>query len=76
MIEKNKDLKKLEDDISGNQEKSEAYFEEKAREVTESPFERETGLGIEEEQEKGQEPNQEIEKAMKDPDEEDNEDKL
>ena len=77
MSDKNKDLKKLEKDIVENQDKiSPAKFEEEAREVSETPFERQTGLGIEEEQEAGQEPNPEVEQAMKDPDEDDDEDKL
>lgn len=75
MLRKNKNLKKLERDIVERQGKmSEAEFEDEERKVLEDRHVSREGLGIEKEEEAGEEAYPEIEKALKDPDEEEEED--
>lgn len=67
-------LKKLETDIVKNQGKmTEAQFEDEERKVLEDRRQSSEGMGIEEEEDAGQEPYPEIENALKDPDEEEEE---
>lgn len=73
-----KALRKLEKDIVKRQGKmSEADFEAEERKVLQGRHKdsAKLGMGIDEEEDSGQEPYPEIEEALKDPDEED-EDKL
>lgn len=70
-------LKKLEKDIVKNQGKmTEAQFQEEERKVLQDRRQSAEGMGIEEEEDAGQEPYPEIEEALKDPEEEEDEDKL
>lgn len=76
-VRKRKDspaLKKLEKDVVQHQEKSEAQFEDEERKVIEDRRQALEGMGIEKEEDMGQEPYPEIEEALKDPDEEKEED--
>jgi hypothetical protein len=76
---KNAALRKLEGDIVKRQGKmSEADFEDVERKVLEGKRQNTEGMGIEEEEDAGQEPYPEIEDALKDPEEsgEEDEDKL
>ena len=71
---KDKLLTKLENDIVKRQGKvSEAEFEDEERKVIEDRRQNAEGLGIDKEEDAGQEPYPEIEKALKDPDEEEEE---
>lgn len=70
---KNKRLKQLERDVVKHQEKSEGEFMEEGRMVSEDTRQTREGLGIEEEEHAGSEAYPEIEKALKDPDESDEE---
>lgn len=70
----NPPLRKLEKDVVRNQEKSEAQFEDAERKVIEDRRQALEGMGIEKEEDAGQEPYPEIEEALKDPDEEKEED--
>jgi hypothetical protein len=70
----NPPLKKLERDIVKNPNKSEAEFEDEERKVIEDRRQALEGMGIEKEEDMGQEPYPEIEEALKDPDEENEED--
>lgn len=75
MAKRNKLLKKLEKDIVKKQDqKTELEFQEEERKVLEDKKQSMEGMGIEEEEDAGQEPYPEIEKALKDPDEEEEED--
>lgn len=74
--ESNPALKKLEKDIVQHPEKSEAQFEDVERKVIEDKKQALEGMGIEKEEDTGQEPYPEIEEALKDPEEEEDEDKL
>lgn len=77
MTKNNKALAKLEKDIVKNQsKKSQTQLDEEERAISEKPIDAAEGLGIQEEEAAGQEPYPEIEKALKDPDEEEDEDKL
>lgn len=67
-------LRKLEKDVVGHQEKSEAQFEDEERKVIEDRRQALEGMGIEKEEDAGQEPYPEIEEALKDPEEEEEED--
>jgi hypothetical protein len=69
-------LKKLEKDIVQHPEKSEVQFEDVERKVIEDKRQALEGMGIEKEEDMGQEPYPEIEEALKDPEEEEDEDKL
>lgn len=66
---RNKRLRKLESDIVRHPEKTEAEIEEEERAVIEDTRQNREGLGIEEEEHAGSEAYPEIEKALKDPDE-------
>lgn len=75
MAKRNKLLKKLEKDVVKKQDqKTELEFQEEERKVLEDKKQSMEGMGIEEEEDAGQEPYPEIEKALKDPDEEEEED--
>lgn len=67
-------LKKLEKDVVSGQNKSEAQFEDEERKVIEDRRQALEGMGIEKEEDMGQEAYPEIEEALKDPDEEKEED--
>ena len=72
---KDRELRKLEKDIVEQDKsgKGEADFEDGERKVIEDIRQNREGLGIEEEEDAGQEPYPEIEKALKDPEEEEEE---
>lgn len=75
MAKRNKLLKKLEKDIVKKQDqKTELEFQEEERKVLEDKKQSMEGMGIEKEEDAGQESYPEIEKALKDPDEEEEED--
>lgn len=72
---KGKALERLEKDIVKGQGKmSEAQFEDEERKVIEDRRQHTEGLGIEKEEDAGQEPYPEVAEALKDPDEEEEED--
>jgi hypothetical protein len=66
---KNRILKKLEEEIVAQEEHTEEGIEETERELQEDKKVTSEGLGIEQEEETGQEAYPEIEEAEKDPDE-------
>lgn len=72
---KNVALKRLESSIVGKQGKmSEVQFEDAERKVLEDRRQNTEGMGIEEEEDAGQEPYPEIAEALKDPEESEEED--
>ena len=75
MAKRNKLLKKLERDIVKTQgKKTELEFQEEERKVLEDRRQSMEGMGIEEKEDAGEEAYPEIEKELKDPEEEDEED--
>jgi len=72
---KNTALKRLERDVVSRQDRmSEVQFEDAERKVLEDRRQSTEGMGIEEEEDMGQEPYPEIAEALKDPDESEEED--
>lgn len=75
MAKKGKPLRRLEKDIVKRQGRmSEAELEDEERKVLEDRRQNTEGLGIEKEEDAGEEAYPEIEKALKDPEEEEEED--
>jgi hypothetical protein len=72
---RNAALRRLESSIVGKQDRmSESQFEDMERKVLEDRRQSAEGMGIEEEEDAGEEPYPEIAEALKDPDESEEED--
>jgi len=72
-LSKKRVLKKLETKVLKQEKVSDVEFEETEHELSEDTRETQEGLGIEEEEKKGEKAYPEIEEAEKDPDEEEEE---